>query len=409
MRIPTPLFFLLLPLAAAAASPVSNVSAQQRFPWNGLVDITFRLDASAIVTVSATDAETGTTLSVNTMTVEGREFKNGETSLDAGERHIVWNAGADVPGAVYENVEVSVSADEKLYMVVDLSRKVDGKYPVSYLSGPPSGGWKSEHKTKKLVLRKIKAGTFMMGSPSSAWGRYSNEVQHQVTLTQDYYLSIFEITQGQTYLACGTSATNCISYWTPEYPWHYINYGSVSWAHNTSLPDTFVGKLNSSTELSFSLPTEAQWEYACRAGTTTSLYTGSNPKNKLESMIALSGHEILGQVDNQNFVGDRHSQLSIEGTDSTFNGAPPKAAPVGSFSPNPWGLYDMLGNRPEIVKDTYKASLSGPVVDPCITSGSEHVGKGAGIGSADRDARAAFRRSLTNGGAFRVVAIVAEP
>ena len=61
MRIPTPLFFLLLPLAAAAASPVSNVSAQQRFPWNGLVDITFRLDASAIVTVSATDAETGTT------------------------------------------------------------------------------------------------------------------------------------------------------------------------------------------------------------------------------------------------------------------------------------------------------------------------------------------------------------
>ncbi|MDD3952550.1 MAG: InlB B-repeat-containing protein, partial [Lentisphaeria bacterium] len=91
------------------------------------------------------------------------------------------------------------------YLVIDLSGGPSARsYPIDILTAPPAGGWTDEYKTTKLVLRRIPAGTFMMGSPTGELGRLGSETQHQVTLTQDFYIGVFEITQKQWALVMGT-------------------------------------------------------------------------------------------------------------------------------------------------------------------------------------------------------------
>ena len=91
------------------------------------------------------------------------------------------------------------------YLVVDLT---DGpsatSYPESYLTAIPAGGWTDEYKTTKLVLRRIPAGTFTMGSPENELGRYSDETQHVVTVTHPFYLGVFEVTQKQLFYVTTT-------------------------------------------------------------------------------------------------------------------------------------------------------------------------------------------------------------
>lgn len=401
-RLAAGLLCFLLPLCAWAG-PVSGVTAQQRFPWNGLVDVTFRLDAAAVLTISAVDTSTGTALPVNTLTAEGREFRNGETSLDAGECRIVWDAGADVPGAVYENVEVSVSVDEDLYMVVDLTKKVNGKFPISYLSGPPAGGWPLEYKTKKLVLRKIKAGTFLMGSPTSEWGRVTNENQHQVTLTKDFYIGIYEVTEGQAWLVDRAACTNYLygtrSCLSPEFP---VQIFQLSSANTKPFPSVFENLLSNSTGISFSLPTEAQWEYACRAGTTSALYTGTNPESIQDLVLDLNGREVFGRVLG-NELEEPAAVFVLRGTNDSACTA------VGLFKPNPWGLYDMYGNLRELCKDTYVASLGGPVTDPCITGGRNPVMKGGCVGYTLNAPRSATRAEFVGNSVYCGFRVVAMP
>jgi hypothetical protein len=90
------------------------------------------------------------------------------------------------------------------YLVIDLAGGADAtNYPVSTLAGVPAGGWTEEHRTTKLVLRRIPAGTFTMGSPTGELGRSTDETQHQVTLTQDFYIGVFEVTQEQWYRVMG--------------------------------------------------------------------------------------------------------------------------------------------------------------------------------------------------------------
>jgi formylglycine-generating enzyme required for sulfatase activity len=265
-----------------------------------------------------------------------------------------------------------------LYMVVDLAGGPSAtSYPVSYLSVVPSGGWTDTDKTTTLVMRKIPAGTFIMGSPTNELGRFSNETQHQVTLTEAFYIGVFEVTQRQWELvmgnnpSCFANATTYASRPVENVRYYDIRENPANSAISPNWPqslqvhaDSFMGKLRAKTGLTtFDLPTESQWEYACRAGTTTALNSGKN-------LTATGNCSNMAEVGRYRFNG---------GSGSTKHGdTSADTAKVGTYQPNQWGLYDMHGNVWEWCLDWY-GSYPGTVTDPPgVSSGSGRVGRGGG-------------------------------
>ena len=218
---------------------------------------------------------------------------------------------------------------EKTYMVVDLK---DGS--VTYLSDVPTGGWTDEYKTEKLVLRYIPAGTFMMGSPEDEYRRTDLETLHKVELTRPFYIGVFQITQKQYELINGKHVSNFEGNTRPV---EMVSYDMIrgkdkgsKWPlHNEIDEDSFLAALRAKVKLDFDLPTEAQWEYACRAGTTTALNNGESLSlNQIHNM------DKVGRTLQNGFIyNDNKNEKRFLGT-----------ANVGSFSPNNWGLYDMHGN-----------------------------------------------------------------
>ena len=175
------------------------------------------------------------------------------------------------------------------YLVIDLSGgSTASNYPVSNLSAVPANGWTDEYKTTKLVLRRIPAGTFTMGSPTNELGRGGDETQHQVTLSQGFCIGVFEVTQKQWERVMG----NWPSWYTnasyrDSRPVEQTSYNDIrgssagaGWPSNNNVNATsFMGNLRAKTGLGFDLPTESQWEYAGRAGTITALNSGYNLTN----------------------------------------------------------------------------------------------------------------------------------
>ena len=235
--------------------------------------------------------------------------------------------------------KIPLTAENALYCVVDLSSGANAaSYPVSYLSEIPAGGWSDEDKTSKLVLRRIEPGTFLMGG------------SYQVTLTQPYYIGVFEVTQKQYELVAGTTTFNFSG---DTLPAEMVSYNMIrgssngaQWPSSSAVDNSsFLGMLRARTGIDFDLPTEAQWEYACRAGTTTKYYWGGAMDGNYYWYTGNSG-------------GTSHS--------------------VGSTIANAWGIYDMSGNVWEQCLDWY-GSLSDGVTNPIgATSGSGRVIRGGG-------------------------------
>ena len=256
------------------------------------------------------------------------------------------------------------------FLVIDLSAGEEAKkYPVSYLSAVPAGGWDKTHKTDRLVLRRIEPGTFIMGSPASELGHREDERQRQVTLTRAYYIGIFEVTQRQWELVMGNNP----SWFKKEAamrPVEQISYcmvrgslAGMNWPSDNAVDETsFVGRLRSRTGLAgFDLPTEAQWEYACRAETETAI---NNGKNLTSCDECLNVQEVA--------VYRRSRDLSEELVGPEQGGS----ATVGSRLPNRWGLYDMHGNVLEWCLDCF-GPYSDSAVDPVgAKSGSTRVLRG---------------------------------
>ena len=270
---------------------------------------------------------------------------------------------------------------EKKYIVIDLSGGQNAeKYPISWLDDAPEGGWTDEHKTTKLVLRKIEPGTFTMGSPSNETGRSSDETQHKVTLTNAYYIGIFEVTQKQYKLIMGRNP----SYYKGDMrPVEYVSYDMLrgsgkgaNWPYNYDVDEaSFFGILRAKTQIVFDLPTEAQWEFACRAGTTTALNSGKNLSNAYECKEMA---EVARYKYNHYDEKGGYSQHTT----------------VGSYLPNAWGLYDMHGNVIEWCLDFYQDDLgSDAVTEPRgLSWGAYRVLRGgswsygaSGCRSADRN------------------------
>ena len=234
-----------------------------------------------------------------------------------------------------------------LYCVVDLSAGPNAmKYPVSYLPSAPKGDWTDEYKTTKLVLRRIEPGTFIMGADQK-------DESHRVKITKPFYIGVFEVTQKQYELVTGNNPS--------KYPGDMRPVENLSWEmlrgsaaeHDwpkvkTVAPDTFIGRVRAKTGISgFDLPTQAQWEYACRAGTTTDRYDGSNLiKNGEWHDSAVRSVRRLGRcaINQKVYTGEPRWVMRWHKKPDGKGGFSSNTTTVGLYAPNAWGLYDMYGN-----------------------------------------------------------------
>ena len=330
-------------VSAVAAEPGIMVEAWQRYPWNGLVDLKFTITGESgtkyDTSFVAKDMVGGTNIAMKTIRKSNGVAAEEKEKLLPGTYNWIWDAAADLPNDFKcDRMTVMGSAEQSqgLYMVIDLSSGANSsKYPVSYLDAVPTGGWSDEYKTTKLVLRRIEAGSFKM------------QGEYNVTLTKPFYMGVFEVTQHQWILVRGNNPVN--DYKGDMRPVHEVSYDMIrgssngsKWPSSNSVDSgSFMGRMRSRTGLLFDLPTEAQWEYACRAGTTSKYNNGGN-----------------GTVDLTK-LGRWHDNCDDGKGGISYNVQP---TTVGLYQSNAWGLYDMHGNTWECCLDFFGDISSG--VDP---------------------------------------------
>ena len=245
----------------------------------------------------------------------------------------------------------------------------------------------------------IPPGTFTMGSPTNESQRGPNsETQHSVTLTKGFFMNKYTVTQGAYRSLMSTN---------PSY--FNTNHGftldlnrpveQVSWSDATNycrlltIQERNAGRIF--TNWVYRLPTEAEWEYACRAGTTTPFYYGANLTSGMANFNGQYAY-YSGQASTNNPAG-------------TFLNRP---AAVGAYQPNARGLYDMVGNIWEWCQDWYGTFTAAGVGDPSgpatgtqrVFRGGSFNSTGAGCRSANRDKTNPALGANTIG--FRVVLAV---
>ena len=373
----------------AKADVVSGVAFQQMLPFTRDVAITYTITPAAntiydVKFYGSTD-DGATVFNLQDRGALHLSVANlNETFCSAGTHKAVWTPDASFSSTKVDNFKVKVEATEisstRNYLVIDLSGGTEAaSYPVSYLGDVPAGGWSDDYKTTKMVMRLIPAGTYIMGSPAGELGRYDREAQHKVTLTKPFYAGVFEATQKQYELVTGSTPSKHQGNARPVERVSYkllrgTDKGTAWPANNEVDEDSFFGILRAKTGLSFDLPTEAQWEFACRAGTTTALNSGKN---------------ITSTTDDANMkeVG-RYGQNKNDG-----KGGYSEHTTVGSYLPNAWGLYDMHANVSEWCLDWFDL-FDGNAVDPKGANGASRIQRGGswatGMASLCRSARRGY-------------------
>ena len=241
----------------------------------------------------------------------------------------------------------------------------------------------------KIELVSISAGTFTMGSPATEVNHESGEVEHQVTLSA-FKMSKYEITNAQyaaflnaksigsngTY-AAGAYPTQALIYATSgSYDWG-LHYNTNKWEpvagyeNNPVINVTWYGATEFATYAGGTLPTEAQWEYACRAGTSTPFNTG----------------DFL-----TNLQANYDWAYPYNGGTNTATTSPGKPQAVGTYAANAWGLHDMHGNVWEWCSDWYGTYPTTSQNNPTgATTGSHRVHRGGGWSGSAQDCRSAYR------------------
>ena len=208
----------------------------------------------------------------------------------------------------------------------------------------------------------IRGGEFTMGSPTYEPGRSDDEMQHQVRLN-DFYFCRYAVTQAEWELVTGTNPSS--------FKGSNLPVEQVSWDDCQA----FIQALNRKTGKRYRLPTEAEWEYACRAGTITPFSTGGNLTT-----------EQANYDGNNPYNNNRKGQYRE------------KTVAVDSFEPNGWGLYNMHGNIWEWCSDWYGAYGSGRVENPAgPTTGSSRVVRGGSWLNPAGSCRSADRGGLHPG------------
>ena len=291
------------------------------------------------------------------------------------------NVSGENPLTITMTSDTTVTATfiDAKYIVIDISGGFYAeKWPVRYaVDGPDVSS--DVCRTTEIWLKIVKElGQFKMGSPSDEVGRYDDEDQHTVNLTKTFALGLFEVTQFQFEAICGQ---NFSLYNGSDRPADMVSYDflrgtSNIWTSPDAVDaDSFIGVLRAKTGYSFDLPTEAQWEFACRAGTTNALYTGQEiTENVRCTNVALMCRYRYNREDGKGGYTE-HTR-------------------VGSYDPNPWGFYDMCGNVWEWTRDFYGAYPTVETTDPIGPgTGSKRILRGGSWAASAQNCRSARRRS----------------
>jgi formylglycine-generating enzyme required for sulfatase activity len=224
----------------------------------------------------------------------------------------------------------------------------------------------------------IPCGTFTMGSPTSEPVRYSDEVQHRVTISQGFWMGKYEVTQSEYAAVMGSNPS-------------YFQGGNlpveqVSWNDAVAYCAALTARERSAGRLpagyGYRLPTESEWEYACRAGTTTPFHYGAALRSGMANFDGRFGYPPCGGA-------EWWSERACLNPSGIYLG---RTTSVGSYAPNAWGLYDMHGNVWEWCQDWYGAYPSGSVSDPQgAPTGSGRVIRGCSWAGDAEDCRSAIR------------------
>lgn len=234
----------------------------------------------------------------------------------------------------------------------------------------------------------VKGGTFQMGSPDTEAWRSDDEIQHTVTVS-DFYMSIYELTQKEYRDITGENPSSFSGDDLPveNISWmDAVRYCNARSEKENLKPAYTVDGQSVTWDRSadgYRLPTEAEWEYACRAGTTTPF----NTENSISAEEANYYGHYPYEIEDNYFSQDNLSTKPGEYRQTTVA--------ANSFSPNKWGLYNMHGNVGEWVWDYYGAYSTEAQIDPAgAESGTLRVYRGGGWNDFAKNMRSAYRATL---------------
>ena len=356
-------------LGAEAAVTVTVTQVRQRFPWNGCVDVDYVI-AGYPASGAGSEPSDYTLGLCFKATIDGVERVIVPTNFvshavcdlptGVGTNRATWNAIAD--GWRFKADDLSAAAtltyapvteDEADVMIVDISGGPSAAhYPVRLVKGFTnrlSAFNIRPYKTTRLVFRKVRKGDYWVGHCNTETTAVGASVsnRHCVRLTKDYYLALFETTIAQAKLLIGPNATYWYAASTDKFELLPIRQISITPSHEVTAATGIVNlndkaRLHGSPVVGFGLPTEAQWEIACRAGVATRCMWGDN-WNETAAHAYANCYGIAGLVE------------------------------VGRYAPNDWGFYDMIGNVSEFTGDHGKSSgtydlggAAGTAEDPVV-------------------------------------------
>ncbi len=245
-----------------------------------------------------------------------------------------------------------------------------------------SGFEKTYTNSLGMTFARIPSGSFIMGSPPQEPFRGDSEIQHHVTISKPFYMQATEVTMKQWHAIMGRRML------VAQKGMEDMPVTRVSWFDCMK----FIRRLNRMGEGTYRLPTEAEWEYAARAGTSTAFSWG----DAIDCDKAMYGNSRQKDDECQLYIKSRGLEID-------------QPAPVKSYSPNPWGLYDMHGNVWEWCSDWYGKYRKTAATDPAgpesghmrIRRGGSWFKYGYSCRSANRSTGHPATRYQTTG--FRLV------
>ena len=364
---------------AGAVPVVSNVEMRQSSGKR--VNITYSLSEAAVVTLEIqTNANTSASADdPGWASIGGSAVCNAQgdvwKKVAAGAHTITWNPRDTWPDHVIaaNGARAKVTAwaldNPPDYMVVDISAGAQPNtqkyYPaVDFLPGGILGN--SDYRESSLVMRKVPAAgvEWMMGSIAESGRNAEKEASHKAMIADNYYLGVFPVTQSQWALIQTTRQfPSCFQYeadkkWRPV---EYVCYNEIRLSDATTADNaeyywpnnphggSFLGRLRTKTGIAFDMPSEAQWEYACRAGNGEGRWGDGSDYKSSSTDDNLTRLACYGRANIQNSVPEGNT---------TWSAADGGTMPVGTHEPNAWGFYDMHGNIFEVCLDWCENDIS---------------------------------------------------